>query len=79
SHGIVLNRDIFMLSGCEKCDECGSQYLKSKSSMASLCPECASIIYGYANCEHVFKEGRCIHCYWDGSTTTYIEDLKKNS
>lgn len=28
------------------CNECGSKFLKSSSVMESLCPECASIIYG---------------------------------
>lgn len=55
------------------CAECGSKFLVSSSSMISLCPECASIIYGYPNCNHIFKNGRCIHCYWDGSRSEYIK------
>ena len=59
------------------CDECGSEYLASKSKMASLCPECAHILYGYDNCDHVFKDGKCTLCLWDGSRSEYIEDLRK--
>lgn len=59
------------------CDECGSEYLKSSSKMDSLCPECAHILYGYPNCEHVFEDGRCIHCYWNGKSSAYIKGLKQ--
>ncbi len=59
----------------EKCSECGSEYYKASSKMMSLCPECASILYGYEKCEHVFKDGRCIKCYWDGSKSRYTESL----
>ena len=37
------------------CDECGSEYLRSSSNMMSLCPECAHVVYGYPNCNHVFE------------------------
>jgi len=56
------------------CDECGSMYYAISSKMLSLCPECASILYGYENCKHVFKNGRCISCYWDGSRSVYSYD-----
>ena len=55
------------------CDECGSEFYKTSSKMPGLCPECASILYGYENCKHVFENGRCIKCYWDGSKSAYIE------
>ena len=55
------------------CNECKSKFLKSSSVMEALCPECASIIYGYPNCNHIFKNGRCIHCYWNGSRSNYIK------
>lgn len=55
------------------CNECGSKFLKSSPVMESLCPECASIIYGYPNCNHIFKNGRCIHCYWNGNRSDYIK------
>ena len=58
------------------CDECGSEYLASKSKMASLCPECAHVIYGYENCNHVFENGKCTLCLWDGSQSEYIKSLK---
>ena len=57
------------------CVECGSQFLKSKSKMKNLCPECASILYGYENCKHIFKNGRCIKCFWNGSRSDYIKLL----
>ena len=61
-----------------KCDECGSEYLASKSKMASLCPECAHVLYGYENCDHVFKDGKCTLCLWDGSRSDYIKSLKQD-
>ena len=57
------------------CVECGSQFLKSKSKMKNLCPECSSILYGYENCKHIFKNGRCINCFWNGSRSDYIKSL----
>ncbi len=60
------------------CDECKSKFLKSSSVMESLCPECASVIYGYPNCSHIFKDGRCIHCYWDGSRSDIKHCLVEN-
>ncbi len=36
------------------CVECGSEYLASASKMMELCPECASVLYGYDNCKHIF-------------------------
>ena len=56
-----------------RCDECGSLYYPSSSKMKSLCPECASILYGYPNCKHVFENGRCINCYWDGSQSEFVK------
>ena len=61
------------------CSECGSKFLKSSSAMESLCPECANILYGYPNCNHIFKNGRCINCYWDGSQSDYIKSCSKNN
>ena len=55
------------------CDECGSEFLRSSSKMMALCPECAHVLYDYPNCAHVFKNGRCIYCYWDGSQSEYIK------
>lgn len=59
----------------KKCDECESEYYSDSSSMAALCPECASILYGYPNCQHKFENGRCSICYWDGSKSEYIKIL----
>ena len=60
------------------CDECGSEYLASSSKMASLCPECAHVLYGYENCDHEFKDGKCTLCLWDGSRSDYIKSLKQD-
>lgn len=54
------------------CEECESLYYKATSQMASICPACAHSLYDYENCKHVFEKGRCIHCYWDGSTSDFI-------
>ena len=61
------------------CEECGSKYLASKSKMASLCPECAHVLYGYENCDHVFENGKCALCLWDGSVSEYIKSLKNEN
>lgn len=57
------------------CAECGSEFLKSKSKMEELCPECAYWLYGYENCKHIFKAGKCTLCLWDGSKSDYIKSL----
>ncbi|HEY9827332.1 MAG TPA: hypothetical protein V6D19_17980 [Stenomitos sp.] len=59
-----------------RCDECGSQFRAQTSSMRSLCPECAHILYGYPNCRHEFTAGCCKFCGWDGSTSEYLQRLK---
>lgn len=59
-----------------QCSECGSEYYSSSSQMKGLCPECAGILYGYPKCEHIFKNGRCTLCYWDGSKSEYIRKLE---
>ena len=60
------------------CNECGSKFFKKSSNMMGLCPECTYYLYGYPNCNHVFKNERCIYCYWDGSESDYIKWLKNN-
>lgn len=57
------------------CDECGSEFLRTSSKMMALCPECAHVLYGYPNCNHIFKNGRCIYCYWNGSRSECIKGL----
>ncbi len=59
------------------CDECESKFYRISSEMSSLCPECANALYGYQACKHEFDYGRCLKCYWDGSTSTYIKNLKR--
>ena len=58
------------------CDECGSEFLKSVSKMSSLCPECAHRLYGYENCEHIFENGKCIKCFWNGNKSNNAESRK---
>ncbi len=60
----------------ETCDECGSHFCQSRSKLSNLCPECAHILYGYANCNHLFENGRCMFCLWDGSRSPYVENLQ---
>ncbi len=55
------------------CDECKSDYYSETSKMENLCPNCASLLYGYENCVHQFENGRCINCFWDGSTSDFLE------
>lgn len=59
------------------CDECGSEFYRTTSQMSHLCPECASVLYGYENCKHDFNEGRCLKCYWNGEISPYIKSLKQ--
>jgi predicted RNA-binding Zn-ribbon protein involved in translation (DUF1610 family) len=58
------------------CDECGSEYFATASKMASLCPECSHILYGYENCQHFFEDDRCVKCFWNGSVSVYTKDVK---
>ena len=57
------------------CEDCGSEFVKRSSKMKALCPECTHILYGYPNCDHVFKDGKCIKCHWNGSRSEYIKQL----
>lgn len=59
-------------SPVRKCDECESDYFAVTSYMCKLCPECASLLYDYPNCEHVFVAGRCETCGWDGSRSEFF-------
>ncbi len=59
-----------------QCEECSSLFIKSKSEMVSLCPECSHHLYGYGNCNHKFESGRCVECFWDGSASEYVTKLK---
>jgi predicted RNA-binding Zn-ribbon protein involved in translation (DUF1610 family) len=58
------------------CDECKSEFNKEISEMEYLCPECSSILYGCKKCDHVFKDNRCIICYWNGNSSEYISKIK---
>ena len=57
------------------CCECKSEYYEGTSRMAGLCPECANVLYGYPVCDHVFVDGRCRLCYWNGNRSRYIAML----
>jgi hypothetical protein len=46
--------------------------------MKNLCPECSHLLYGYENCKHFFKNGRCINCYWNGNTSEYLNKIIGN-
>jgi len=59
------------------CDECKSDFLTVSSEMPNLCPECAYWLYGYKKCTHEFINGRCIKCHWNGNTSDYTENIKK--
>ena len=59
------------------CEECKSEFFSHVSKMASLCPECSYILYGYKNCDHIFKDGRCIYCFWNGNQSEYLKKLKE--
>jgi predicted RNA-binding Zn-ribbon protein involved in translation (DUF1610 family) len=60
------------------CNECKSEFKAKFSEMENLCPECASILYGYENCVHKFKNNRCEKCYWNGKSSEYIIKLKNS-
>ena len=73
-HGIFApncSATIKILKTISTCDECGSEYITSTSEMVDLCPECSSILYGYDNCNHIFKNGICIKCHWNGNRSTW--------
>ena len=54
------------------CDECGSLYFADSSAMSSLCPQCATSLYGHAPCVHTFANGRCRKCHWDGTVSAFL-------
>lgn len=58
------------------CDECGSEYFVQTSTMANLCPGCSHVLYGYPNCDHLFENGRCLKCFWNGNTSDQLKKLK---
>ncbi len=55
-----------------RCDECGSDFIAEQSAMPGLCAACAHRLYGYPACEHLFKDGRCTLCGWDGSVSDFL-------
>lgn len=73
---ISYNKQNMEEKATKTCDECKSLFYNEISKMSSLCPECSHILYDKTNCEHEFKNARCSKCYWDGSTTPYVEEEK---
>jgi hypothetical protein len=65
-----------MSMGISKCQECQSQYFSKTSRMIDFCPDCAHYLYDLENCDHIFENGRCVKCYWNGKTSDFIEQLK---
>ncbi len=62
-----------------KCDECGSDYYSFTSKMTHLCQTCSNLLYGYENCQHNFENSnRCTLCYWDGSSSEFLDTIKNN-
>jgi hypothetical protein len=59
----------------KQCEECKSNYFEETSKMAELCPECAHYLYGYTPCNHIFVNGSCSICAWDGSRSKYIQSI----
>lgn len=57
------------------CIECESEYFADTSKMEELCPECSHILYDYENCNHIFKNGRCIYCYWNGNKSEFVKNF----
>ena len=62
-----------------KCAECESDYYADSSQMLELCVECSHYLYGYLNCIHQMEKGRCVLCYWDGSSTVFIDGIKREN
>lgn len=56
------------------CTECESEYFKDSSKMTGLCPDCAHKIYGYPNCKHEFKKGKCSKCGWNSQTSEFLKN-----
>lgn len=56
------------------CDECGSTFIRGRSQMSGLCAECAHQLYGYPACAHMFANGRCTQCGWDGSVSEFLKN-----
>jgi len=60
------------------CNECKSKYYLDSSEMMNLCPDCSHYLYEYENCDHIFENGRCVNCYWNGISSEYVLNLKEN-
>lgn len=60
----------------KKCNECSSEFYINSSEMKALCPNCSHFLYGYENCKHKFKNGRCEKCYWNGKTSEFLNSKK---
>lgn len=70
---------VVMRQEINRCEECKSDFFIGKSPMENLCPECSHVLYGSANCLHVFENNNCIKCGWNGKASKFIEKLLNNS
>ncbi|WMX13175.1 hypothetical protein [Aureispira sp. CCB-E] len=68
-----------MAKEIKTCNECNGEFYSKSSQMAGLCPECSHYLYGYENCVHIFKKERCIHCYWDGKNSEFINKKRRKN
>lgn len=60
----------------EECDECSCNFFIESSKMKNLCPECSHHIHGYKNCTHLFIDGKCKKCNWDGNYSAFVRAIK---
>lgn len=67
---VVMSKEI------SNCTECESEYYSESSKMVGLCAECSYQLYDYKNCDHEFKNDRCVKCYWNGNVSEYLKSKK---
>ena len=60
------------------CDECGSLFFKGSSQMMGTVPGMRSCPLWLPKLSPtIFRMGRCVNCYWDGSKSEYIKKHDK--
>ncbi len=70
-------KEEFIKKPTEICDECHAKFYINSSKMSNLCPNCSHYLYGYKNCNHLFKNGICVKCHWNGNLSVYLEKTLK--